>query len=126
MGRLVARMAIAFAGALPLLLPGRAWAGAVVHTPASLEIREAATLSVVNDPPLQLLLSSGSDAMFTLTPGSPLQSGSADASLVVNRSGAWATASGEVLSVSLAGANEEQSGGAGDAPHIRYIIAQFN
>lgn len=133
MGRLIARLAMTAAGALPLLVSTQARPAAPIRTSASLEIRDAASLSVVGDAPLQLLLSSGGETMFTLTPGST--SGGANggsAALVVNGSGAWAgtTASGEVLSVSVAAADgstaAEGSAGAADAPQARFVIAQFN
>lgn len=121
--------ALVIAGALALPLPARASTAAAVRTPASLEIREAATLSVASNPPLQLLLSSGSDTMFTVTPSStaPASAGASVPPAVVG-SGPWADSvgNGEVLSVSLAGTGAEESSGAGNAPQVRFIIAQFN
>lgn len=127
MGRLNLGLAIAVAGALPLLLSSHARGAATVHTSGTLEIREAATLSVAKQPSLQLLLSSGTDTMFTMTaPSGGASQTAASATPGLINAGPWAgtTSSGEVLSVSLSGAGaEESSAGQGQ---IRYIIAQFN
>jgi len=129
MRRPIPSKAMVIAGALALLLSARASAAAAVHTPATLEIREAATLSVANNPQLQLLLSSGSGTIFTVT-ANPVPPADAGGPVMptVSGSGPWAdsVASGEVLSVSLADASGEESGGAADAPQVRFIIAQFN
>lgn len=128
MGRLNPGLAIAVAGALLLLLSSHARAAATVHSSGSLEIREAATLSVAKQPSLQLLLSSGTDTTYTMTapPGGPSPTGTSATPVLIS-SGPWAgtTSSGEVLSVSLTGAGGEESSSAGQG-QIRYIIAQFN
>lgn len=129
MRRLKYGKALMAVGAVPCLLSSEAWAAAAVHTPASVEIREAATVTVVSNPPLQLLLSSGSETTFTVNASSTTQASAAGAATpTIDASGAWANAgsSGEVLSVSLAAANEGDSSGAADAPPVRVIIAQFN
>lgn len=128
MGRLVRRMAVAAAGASPLLLASHAWAAATVRTPGSLDIREAATLSVVNQAPLQLLLSSGTDTTFTVSAAATVSTKTAASGAPIPVGpGPWAAAAatGEVLSVSLASADAEESGVAGQ-PQVRFIIAQFN
>ena len=130
MARLNRRMATRLAGIFPLLLSGHAWAATTARSEASLEIREAASLTVIKNPLLQLFLSSGSDTVFTLTASSSegSQSGGSG-SLIVNGSTPWAgmTSSGEMLSVSVAAAGGGQSGGAGgSSPEVRFVIAQFN
>lgn len=127
MGRLFSRLAVAVAGAFPALLSSHAWAAAAVHTPGSLEIREAATVSVVNQPSLQLLLTSGTDTTFTMTAAPAPSSGTgAPAAPLLVPSGPWAgtASSGEVLSVSLASADGEDS--SLDHAQVKFIIAQFN
>ena len=103
-------------------------AAASVHTAASLEVREAASVTVVNTVPLQLLLSSGSDTMFSLTArGKPRPSGGSE-QLLVNGSSAWSglTSDGEVLSVSIASAADEQPSGTDTGGAVKFVIAQFN
>ena len=133
MGRLNRSVGRTLAGTLAFMPLSHASAAPAVHTNGSVEIREAATLSVADDPPFQLLLSSGTDALVTVTP-TPLPSGHSggSATSVADSSGLWAatSGSGEVLSVSLTGAGgQDPSGsgsGSGSAPQVRYIIAQFN
>jgi hypothetical protein len=118
----------AVAAIVALNLSGPACAAATVRTAASLEVRDAASVTVVNSVPLQLLLSSGTDTMFSLTASSKARPGGGSDLLMVNGSNAWSgmTSDGEVLSVSVASAVGEQPSGPESGGAVKFVIAQFN
>jgi hypothetical protein len=116
------------AAIVAMFVSAPAFAAATVHTAASLEVRDAASVTVVNSVPLQLLLSSGSDTMFSLTANSKAGSSGGSDQFVVNGSSAWSgmTSDGEVLSVSVASADDQQSSGTDAGGAVKFVIAQFN
>jgi hypothetical protein len=108
-----------------------------VRTAASAEIQDAAGVTIVDDVPLQLLLTSGVPTafMFTVAPaqsGSPASTnlGIRSVPIDVNGSGfvAGVTDTGEILSVSVASGEDSAAPGSDGsaAQNVRTVIAQFN
>ena len=122
------RTGTAVAAIAALLASAPASAAATIRTAASLEVREAASITVVNSVPLQLLLSSGTDAMFSLTASGKARPSAASGLLIVNGSNAWSamTSDGEVLSVSVASAADGEPSGTDAGGAVKFVIAQFN
>lgn len=108
-----------------------------VRTAASAEVQDAAGVTLVDNVPLQLLLTTGVPTafMFTVAPaqsGTPASTnlGIRSVPIDVNGSGfvAGVTDAGEILSVSVA--SGDGSGAAGSdgsaGQNVRTVIAQFN
>jgi hypothetical protein len=107
-----------------------------VHTAASVEIRDAAGMSVTGSAPFQLLLTSGAPSFFAMTvaptsngtPASPnLSLASSFGEITVDGFAPAVTSNGEVLSVSMTGEAANLFAARADSEHpVRAIIAQFN
>jgi len=129
---------IAAVGAVASLTCAKvACASASIRTNASLDVQEAAGVSVVSNTPLRLLLSNGVATSFSFAatqhdalPANAL-SGQGSPIFLANTSGliGATTGTGEVLSVSMSDASSVKDGasqlGSTDAP-LRFVIAQFN
>lgn len=122
---------VQFIGALLLSFNDSPQVADSLRTQGSVRIEDSAGVTVVGDPPLQLILSSGS-IVWT----SAGRSGSAgrethaqklsDAPFIVEQSGfsSLMSGSGEVLSVSVR--SNEDGSWSGSGRHLKLIIAQFN
>lgn len=108
-----------------------------VRTAGTAEIQEAAGVTIVDNAPLQLVLTSGEPTafLFTVAPGSsgsPASTNLAIQSVPLDINGTGfvpgMTSTGEILSVSMAGAEIDGPASA-DGPaqqNVREVIAQFN
>lgn len=122
---------VQFIGALLLTLNDSPQVADSLRTQGSVRIEDSAGMTVVGDPPLQLILSSGSVIWLS---GSRYKSASrethaqelSDVPFMVEQSGfsSLMSGSGEVLSVSVRSNEDGLLGGRG--PQLKLIIAQFN
>jgi hypothetical protein len=122
---------VQFIGALLLTLNDSPQVAESLRTQGSVRIEDSAGMTVVGDPPLQLILSSGS--VVWKSAGRSRSTGIEtdvqelwDVPFVVEQSGfsSLMSGSGEVLSVSVRSNEDGLLGGRG--PQLKLIIAQFN